>query len=490
MAGRRAHRDRIVEEIFRHPMVVSLLETGGSAIRGEDPLYLVGGALRDFLTGREPVDLDVVGPGEIHRVARHFARDTGGHFFTLDGERGVFRVVYRNRIETVDFARMKGASLIRDLGSRDFTVNSMGVVLSPGESETRGELVDPFDGQSDLRRGILRMTSSSVFENDPLRLLRAVRIASQLDFDIEGLTLRRIVERRCLISTPSPERVRDELFLLLQHPCSARTVNRIRETGVVQQWVTRILEKGPEHTLALRGEADAILSRPVKEIFQDCLPAVGDRGDVLEGYLTPLLCDRRSIEVLVRLALFTVAGIHHAPHLEIAPWRALAPLGDALCLSGKETTFLRRIDAGCAMLDGFFRNGSTGRLSPYRYFRTVSKAVPASLCLYSVLDRMTDGQDSGIGETLERMLLDYFDRWIPHVSSKPLVSGRDISFATGLPPGPAYGRVLDEIDRLRYSGAIRTAAAAKRYLEEHFSPGGKLSGEGESEGDWEIDGRQ
>ena len=182
-------------------------------------IYLVGGSVRDLLIGKQDIkDIDLLMPSGSEAVAREFADKIGGSFFFLDEERKITRVVKQadGGFIQFDFTNFEGPDLHADLGRRDFTVNAMAINLREFvEQRSVERLIDLFNGAADVTNKLIRVTKPAVLDEDPLRLLRAVRFAATLGFTIEETTAERIRERAKLITKPSPERIRDELFLIL-----------------------------------------------------------------------------------------------------------------------------------------------------------------------------------------------------------------------------------------------------------------------------------
>ena len=174
--------------------------------------YLVGGYVRDQLLGRPSHDADFVVAGEALRLARKVADRFGGHFFPLDKERDTGRAILRDEEGEpffVDFARLRGEDIVADLALRDFTIDAIALDLS---DPVGPRLIDPYDGCDDLRAGLVRAVSEEAFRDDPLRTLRAVRLAAELGMAIEPHTEALLREAAPLISRVSAERVRDELI--------------------------------------------------------------------------------------------------------------------------------------------------------------------------------------------------------------------------------------------------------------------------------------
>jgi hypothetical protein len=171
-----------------------------AAVAGEEA-YVVGGAIRDELLGRPIVDVDVA-CREPERAARRFREAAGGALFPLSERHGAWRVALGGR--TVDFTPLRDG-IDADLATRDFTVNAIAVPVGGGEP------VDPFGGRDDLGARLLRAVADQIFEDDPLRLLRAVRLEDELAFRIEPRTEALVRRHAGLVSRPAGERILAEL---------------------------------------------------------------------------------------------------------------------------------------------------------------------------------------------------------------------------------------------------------------------------------------
>jgi poly(A) polymerase len=189
--------------------------------------YLVGGAVRDSLRGIPAQDLDWL-VSEPEASALESARAVGGRPFRLDDERDHWRVVTGSR--TLDFIPLQGP-LEADLRARDFTVNSLA-------ADSNGRVIDVIDGLSDLRRGLLRMTSRAALLQDPLRLLRAARLSARLGFEIEPATREAVREfagrlERGELQLPAWERIRDELDAILLGPGPGAAISDLEGLGLL-----------------------------------------------------------------------------------------------------------------------------------------------------------------------------------------------------------------------------------------------------------------
>ena len=143
----------------------------------EEEAWVVGGAIRDDLLGRPALDIDVACL-QPERAARALAARAGEAIFPLNQEFGAWRVLL-DRTRTIDFAPLAGSSIEADLAGRDFTANAIALPV------VGGDYLDPYDGRADIERRALRAVSGSVFDDDPLRLLRGVRFEDELGFRLD-----------------------------------------------------------------------------------------------------------------------------------------------------------------------------------------------------------------------------------------------------------------------------------------------------------------
>ena len=191
-----------------------MLERAQKALAGEEA-WIVGGAVRDELLGRPLLDLDIA-CREPEAAARRF----GGPVFPLSERHGAWRVALDGG-RTVDFTPLRDG-IEDDLATRDFTINAVARPLDGGDP------VDPFGGLPDLDRRVLRAVAPTIFEDDPLRLLRAVRLEDELGFQLDAETEGLVREHASLVDRPAGERILAELVRL-----SPRGFERLDELGLL-----------------------------------------------------------------------------------------------------------------------------------------------------------------------------------------------------------------------------------------------------------------
>jgi poly(A) polymerase len=204
------------------------------------PVYLVGGSVRDLLTGRESQDFDFTTPVEPDDVEAHI-RAAGRRPYLVGRKFGTVGFRIDGRIAEITTFRSESyseglrwpkveflAELADDLSRRDFTINAMALA--------DGDVIDLFGGQADLAAGIVRAVGSprERFAEDPLRMLRAARFAAQLDFEVDGATAEAIPPLAERILGVARERWVAELDKLLVGPGAARALSLLETSGLLR----------------------------------------------------------------------------------------------------------------------------------------------------------------------------------------------------------------------------------------------------------------
>ncbi|MFZ9952807.1 MAG: CCA tRNA nucleotidyltransferase, partial [Vulcanococcus sp.] len=195
---------------------------------------LVGGAVRDALLNRlgERPDIDLVLPGDAVELCRQLRRRHGGSAVVLDAERSIARLVINGW--TLDLARQEGGSLTADLHRRDYTINAMALPLAATD-----QLVDPLGGSAHLARGALVAVSEANLLDDPLRLLRGLRLASELGFQLEPQTRAWIHQHHGRLAAVAGERVLAELEKLAVAPEGEQGLAEVQASGLLLPWQRR-----------------------------------------------------------------------------------------------------------------------------------------------------------------------------------------------------------------------------------------------------------
>jgi poly(A) polymerase/tRNA nucleotidyltransferase (CCA-adding enzyme) len=286
-----------------------------------DRAWLVGGWVRDRILGLETHDYDFVVPSGAIATARELANSLGEPLVVLDVERDTARVLVGlpPAVTYLDFAALRAPSVEADLLARDFTINAMAVLVSAW-ANPQAAVIDPAHGHRDLDLRLVRAVSADSFRQDPLRLLRAVRLGASLGFQLESQTTVWIQRDAELLDAVSRERVRDEFAQVLALPAAGETLRTLDRLTLLERIVPELAGvrsvaadgEGPNaltHAFqtvtaahVIRGWVEAESKLPPDwpyEVFACCLGPYRIR---LAGHLATILPGGRSVGVLLALA--------------------------------------------------------------------------------------------------------------------------------------------------------------------------------------------
>lgn len=430
-----------------------LLRSIEACLSGREVLYLVGGYLRDRLLGR-PLwerDIDLAASGRIRELAESVAQSLGGSVVPLDPR--TFRVIalIEGASWQIDLSRLKGPSIEADLVARDFTIDALGLPLEiPNLQFQISNLVDPLGGLRDLEEGVIRMTSPQVFEEDPLRLLRAFRLGAQLGFSIEEKTRLAISERARLLSKVAGERIKAELFKLLSSPCSAPYVKLLDEMGLLRQLVpgVEVMEQAPP------------------------LEALQSLEELLEEL--PTLLPRHALRLLERLEEEIEAEVERLGLVKlIALYRHLEPEALRSLLArlrlGRRAKRLAARIADCRLRTADFQNlNKANPQALYRFFRECEEVV-SELILSALADLWAaEGREASLrSKAFFEGLLDDFERF-GKVQAAPFLKGDDLIQALKLQPGPFLGFILEKVKEAQFAGELGSEEEALVFVRDNL----------------------
>jgi putative nucleotidyltransferase with HDIG domain len=450
------------------------LEAARAALAGE-PAWLVGGALRDRLLGRATSDFDVAVAGDPRAAAGAIARAAGGTAFELSGAFGAWRVVGRGGHWNVDLVRLRDDDLAADLAARDFTVNAMAEPLAGGE------LLDPHGGRADLEGRRLRMVSAAALADDPLRTLRAARLAVELDLELEPETREAVRHHAPGLTTVAPERGFAERKRIVGAERAAAGLILAEDLGVAavvlpELAALRGVEQNVFHHRDVHGHTLEVLDAVAE--LQAGSPALGEHAGAVQALLAEPLGDDLSRGDAMRFA----ALLHDAAKPATRGYR---PDGRVTFIGhdseGAELArgVLRRLRASERVADyvatltlhhlrlGFLvHERPLSRRAIWRYL-AATEPYAAEVTVFTVADRLaTRGRNAepAIAAHLElaREMLGPALARRSGSSPAPLVRGDELAAALGIEPGPRLGALLDALEEARYAGEIATREDAVR----------------------------
>jgi tRNA nucleotidyltransferase (CCA-adding enzyme) len=390
------------------------------------PVYMVGGAVRDAILGRvrEYVDLDFIIPADAVKVARKIAQRYQAGFVLLDAERQIARVVFPHA--TVDFAQQEGESLITDLHRRDFTINA--IAYNPHTQE----IIDPLEGFKDIESSLLRMISPVNLQNDPLRLMRAYRQAAQLGFTIEPATQETIRSLAKSINQVAAERVRVEIGYLLANSQGTFWLNLAWKDGVLTSFFKNATEESFIKLTAV-DQAYTLISENWQQL-----------GEELANY----------VRETVKTSWLATAKL--ACLVDSKPEIAEIEL-QKLTYSRAE---IRAVTTGLRLFSEIKAVKMPLR-KQYFLFREMGILFPAVLVLALANDIVAKGMfEESMFITYEPLIKRYLDKNDAVAHPIPLLNGKDMIMALNIPASPLIGELLMEVGVAQAEGKISTVEAA------------------------------
>jgi putative nucleotidyltransferase with HDIG domain len=456
----------------------------------ETKTYLVGGYLRDLLIGRASLDIDLVTEEESLSYARDLAARLEGSSFLMDEAHRISRIVLKEEAgREIDVSTHEG-DIISDLKRRDFTVDSLALDLGEfvrrGEASFPSDLIDPLGGWGDLQSSLIRMNSESVFGDDPLRLIRALRLSSSLGFILEENTADAIRRDAPLLQKAAGERVRDELFAILNSRRSAAVIEKADDLGLIREVIEELEDlKGVtqnayhhldvwKHSLLTLEKTDEIVEKP-ETYFRKHL-------DELKAHLREQLEEGISRASLLKFAcllhdigkpktrfLDENCRIRFFGHPKVGA--ELAELISQRFRLSKRTSSILSLVIREHMRPGFLVRQALTERAIYRLLRDLEKEA-IEVLLLSLADRLATRGPEFSEEELQRhkelvarLVKEYFHRREKLAAKKRLLTGDDLMERFGLTPGPLIGRLLAELEEAEVTGKVANKEEAFEFAD-------------------------
>ena len=371
-----------------------------------DPVWVVGGFVRDHFLGRQSHDLDLVmaaGSVTIDRAARRINDSVGGRVLWLGSSaHRIARII--SAATQIELWGLHGTTLENDLSRRDFTINALAWRLPDGP------LVDPVGGLDDLRRTRLVAVSANNLAEDPLRVLRGVRLLSELeDMELVPSTRRMLMQYADSVASVAMERVGAELLRIVRAPAAHRAMSLLLELNLVRSLAPEGSTYDQRRAQQLPPTALRLSRCPGAPSAQALLAALLRAwGNPAERNLTAYAWPRE----LVRSA----------------------------------STIAVEIDGITTLSEPAERREVIARLGP---------ATPAALRLATAIE--------------PRFALEtWLELWNKHgtelTTMQPILTSEEICSVLGIPPGPDLGAAIRQLLRAQIRGEVDSVASARRFL--------------------------
>jgi len=394
-------------------------------------VYLVGGFVRDLLLNQPNLDLDLVVEGNAIALAKHLAKKRGGRVHghtrfgtakwilneTKEEDQKLSSLI--SPLSSLDFTtartefyahpsalpEVETSSIKQDLRRRDFTINTLAICIDP---ERYGQLLDPFGGEADLQRGLLRALHNLSFIEDPTRILRAVRLEQRLEFKIEPRTAQLIDDALAMLHRVSGQRVRHELTLIFQESEPEKATVRLAELGVLRAIFPQ-LEFGAWHAVKFRAARESNCPLPLAYF----------------ALLAFQMTQTQAREFAKRLKL---------PNAETET------ILQSLALREEATAPLSQPPAAVA---------------PSAIYRLLEAYSDDALAIFAI----------AVDDARVRERVDLFRTRLRAIT--PELTGNDLK-RMGMPAGPAYRKILTRLREARLDGEITIRAEEEKLVRAHM----------------------
>ena len=434
-------------------------------------VWVVGGGVRDAALGRDVLDADLALAGDPAEAARQIASETRGPAFELSCEFATWRVLLPGGGH-LDVTALRGDRIEEDLRLRDFTANALAVPLA----ELAAAPLDPTGGLADLERRLLRAASERSFEDDPLRILRAARLAAGLRFELQGETRELARASSARAGEPAGERQFAELRLLVGGPDPVRGLRLLDELDATPAVLPEFaalhgVGQNPNHHLDVHGHTVEVLSN-LLDVEADLERYAGESAGEVRTLLAEPLADS-----LTRGEALRFGAILH----DTGKPATRREQGGLVSFIGHDREGARVVRDACARLRtsratarhlealafhhlhlGFMATEHPlARRRLYDYLR-LTEPVAADVTLLTVADRLAA---RGTGPTasaqmieahleLARAVLPAALAWHRDGPPRAPVAGDELAAALGIAPGPELGRLLGEIEAAVFAGEV------------------------------------
>ena len=435
----------------------------------DEDIYLVGGAVRDYLLGKTTCDKDIL-VNNAESFAKEFARKNNATFITLDSENKIYRVVLRDKINYLDITEPIEGSLEKDLRRRDFTINAIAINLKTKE------IIDINNGQEDIKNRVIRSISEDNLVDDPLRILRAFRFSATLGFEIEQGTLEQIKRHKDLILNPAKERVNYEILKLFQGEYTPQVLLMASDIIELLYPVFTDVKKVPKNTHHHLG------------LYEHSVETV---NQIQQIYNTS------SDEVKEHMNKVDFGGFSRLAHLKFAGFFHDIGKFSTWTIEGDRHRFIKHDDVGSKMAKEILKQNKfskkqieyiTSMIKNHIYPSQVVSAENINDKIYmryirkmedNVIDNIILAQadrlsargsaitDDIVKDNIDRLnkLLEFYIMIKPKLKPIPkLLTGQEIMEIKNIPQSPILGKIISSLKEEQSEGNILTKAEAVEFV--------------------------
>ncbi|MGM0437184.1 MAG: hypothetical protein ACQEQD_02815 [Bacillota bacterium] len=430
-------------------------------------IYLTGGAVRDILLDKEVNDFDFAVKNNVKEISIEFSEFISGSYIELDKENDIYRVV-KNNID-YDFTALQGGSIEKDLLKRDFTINALAIphqhfdkiktISNKNEKISKKILIDPFGGIRDLNNSLIRVLGRETFDNDPIRLLRAVRFKAILDFDIEKNTEKMIFKKRKLLKNSAAERIRDELFKIFEITKTAEIVNYMENKLKLLSIIFPEIKKMKESDGSYFAE---------KNLWAHNIDMLNLYKKITKEKTLNYLPEEKNIVLMKFAILFHEYGKMNFPKKNYEGTKIIEEIFENLKFSNYEINYIKIIIEYYRKVFFLYDDNNLSDSKIYDFFEEVEDYAPDILFLaaldYGSMKKINNNYKKAIKfwEFINELLRKY--RSMIKTINNPILTGKELMNILDIGEGPLVGKYLKKVKKYQALGKIDKKSDAISYL--------------------------
>jgi len=455
-------------------------------------VFLVGGYIRDILLNKKSLDIDLTVSKSVESFAKKLSKNIKGKCFLLHTDLQTYRVAVLNnpKLEYIDISLMQGKNIEQDLKRRDFTINALAVKIE-NFNNIKKNVIDYCNGLKDLKSKEIKVVSKNVFIEDPLRMLRAVRFASEYNFKISKQTLSLIKKYASKISLVAGERIKNEFFRILSNKKSSQYISIMDEVKLLEA-IFPVITK-------MKKSAKKFYYHP-KGLFQHCFQTYEalenifikldkyfhNSKDLLEQHLNENFSENVTRKNLLKfVAIFHDCAkpesairmdnkMRFLGHEELGA-KKTAQIMKTLKMSNKEIDFAKAIISEHMRPSNLAKSEVITNRAQLRLFRDIKENIPDLLVLamsdwhsYKTLKIYSKKILKQQEKSVAKLIFNYFD----FINNKPkgkLVDGNMLMKEFNLKPGKIIGELLMLINNSYEEGRIKDKKSALKFAKSQLT---------------------
>ena len=462
--------------------------------------YLVGGCIRDALLENPLKDIDISISSNPKDIGLKIANTLQGKLINLHIPSKSFRIILNNPITplNIDLTQTKG-DIKSDLTNRDFTINSLAVPLSSPNSKTDLLIIDPFNGIEDIKDKKIKLTTSHALDDDPLRMLRAQRLATNLNFSIDNETKIHIKKKSSKLTNSSPERIRDEFLAILASKNVAQSLYALDDLNLLGILIPELMECKNiiqpkyhywdvfNHSIQTAHYIEYIIKETPIKNYDLPFKFLKYSASTNNHFETPYSDTQNKLTLLKLAALLHDIGkpitefkdnsgkisfIGHDKEGANLTERIL----NRLRLSNHGIEYIKKMVLYHLRPNQISNNNNLpSKKALYRYFRDLGSASCDILYLNLADYLSARGPNVSLEEwNWQRKLMKYiYNRRNTNINNKPYIymNGNEIMKKFNLQSGPIIGELIECVNEAYYTGQIKSKIQAFSFLDEQLKKG-------------------